>query len=250
MNGEANRDGIDNNQSWNCGAEGDTDDLAIRSLRSQQAKNLLTILLCSQGMPMLLMGDEVGRTQKGNSNAYCQDNAGNWFDWDGLKRNGDLHRFVRLLLRFRREHGVFRQERTWSAAKGGATPQLAWHGVRPEQPDWGVDSRSLAFSLFDRERGESIYVASNAFWEPLEFELPVPRAGYSWRLVADTSLDPPHDIVEPGFEPAIEGSRYRMAARSTIVLLSNESLAPDRPPLADSVKRSQCRFSSSACRSH
>ena len=84
VNGEANRDGIDNNQSWNCGAEGDTNDLAIRSLRTQQAKNLLTILLCSQGMPMVLMGDEVRRTQRGNNNAYCQDNLGNWFNWDSL----------------------------------------------------------------------------------------------------------------------------------------------------------------------
>ena len=103
-NGEANRDGTDDNHSWNCGVEGDTDDPLVLSMRERQAKNLLTILLCSQGTPMLLMGDEIWRTQHGNNNAYCQDNASSWFDWNGLERQSDMLRFVRLMLRFRREH--------------------------------------------------------------------------------------------------------------------------------------------------
>ena len=110
-------------------------------------KNLLTILLCSQGIPMLLMGDEVCRTQHGNNNAYCQDNAGNWFDWEVGERRGHMLRFVRLLLRFRREHQVFRHVCPWTIPGEHGPPAITWHGVVPEQPDWADSSHSLAYSL-------------------------------------------------------------------------------------------------------
>ena len=176
-NGEANRDGTDDNHSWNCGVEGDTDDPVVLSLRERQVKNLLTILLCSQGTPLFLMGDEVWRKQDGNNNAFCQDNAGNWFDWDGTERQSHMLRFVRLLLRFRQVHLVFRHVHPWSAPSESGPPPITWHGVRPEQPDWADSSHSLAFSLRDPGEGETLYLALNAFWEPLVFELPEPRIG-------------------------------------------------------------------------
>ena len=223
-NGEANRDGTDDNHSWNCGVESDTIDPTVLALPERQAKNLLTILLCSQGTPMLLMGDEVYRTQLGNNNAYCQDNPGNWFDWEGLQQQRNLLRFVRLLLRFRRDHRVFRRDRPWTVPDEHGPPPITWHGVQPEQPDWSVASHSVAFSLRDPEEGESLYVALNAFREPLEFQLPEPRAQSPWRRVVDTALAPPHEIADPGDEPVVPGTRYHVAARSAVVLLSNALL--------------------------
>ncbi len=219
-NGEANRDGTHDNHSWNCGAEGDTDDPLVLSLRERQAKNLMTILLCSQGTPMILMGDEVWRTQHGNNNAYCQDNAGTWFDWDCQARTSHMLRFVRLMLRFRREHRLFRRVRPWSAPAEDGLPTITWHGVRPDAPDWSDSSHSLAFSLRDPGGGETLYVALSAFWERLDFELPEPLAGSRWRLVVDTALPSPRDIADPGTEPVLEERSYRIAARSAIVLLS------------------------------
>ena len=125
------------NHSWNCGVEGPTADPSVQTLRTRQTKNLLTILLCSQGTPMLLMGDEVRRTQRGNNNAYCQDNEVSWFDWDAPREHCDMLRFVKRLLHFRHEHGLFRQDRTWSGPSEQGPPPITWHGVQPYRPDWG-----------------------------------------------------------------------------------------------------------------
>jgi len=232
-NGLGNRDGADANFSWNCGVEGPADPStepalmvrlsltmskgsgAIEALRFRQMKNLLTILMVSQGTPMLLMGDEVRRTQNGNNNAFCQDNETSWFDWRGLDAHADMLRFVRGLIRFNRSHQVFQDERFW-AAEGGA--DIAWHGIRLGQPDWGHDSHSLAFSVYHTAAGEHLHVMLNAYWEPLDFELPRLPDGEGWQRVVDTALASPLDYSEPGMEPPVESSSYRVEARSAVIL--------------------------------
>ncbi len=227
-NGESNGDGTGGNFSWNCGAEGPTDDPAIESLRLRQIKNLLTILFVSQGTPMLSMGDEARRTQRGNNNAYCQDNEISWFDWDNLERHAGLLRFVRELIRLNRGHAVFQEEQFWTLGR-----RITWHGVRLRQPDWSDHSHSLAFSLDDADSGAHFYVMLNAYWEPLEFELPPPGEGESWRRVVDTALPPPDDFCDP--PPRLQTSRlqtsrlqtsrlqtaptYHVEARAAVVLM-------------------------------
>jgi glycogen operon protein len=212
-NGEDNRDGCNDNNSWNCGVEGPTDDPAVDGLRLRQMKNLLTLLMVAQGTPMLLMGDEVRRTQGGNNNTYCQDNETGWFDWNDVRRHRDLYDFVRGLIRFRGAHILFRWERFWGSASDA--PQLTWHGVQLHEPDWRHDSRTLAFELSLPDGTERLYVMLNAFWKPLAFALP-PDAG--WLRVVDTSLPAPDDIAAPGAEVTISGSEYCVPARAVVVL--------------------------------
>jgi glycogen operon protein len=222
-----NHDGVDLNHSWNCGVEGPTADPAIEALRLRQMKNLLTILLTSQGTPMLLMGDEARRTQSGNNNAFCQNNALSWFDWEDLQRNVDLHRFTRNLIRFYQRYSLFHEEHFW-ADPGG--PEVTWHGVKLNQPDWNDYSHSLAYELRYPEKGEHLYVALNAYWEALEFELPpigfpsVPRSsvnagGEVWRRFVDTSLPSPEDCCAAASLPPVEGNRYLVQPHSAVILL-------------------------------
>ena len=146
-NGEGNRDGTDDNRSWNCGAEGPSDDPVVEQLRNQQVKNFLTITMLSAGMPMMLMGDEVRRTQFGNNNAYCQDNETSWFDWTLLKKHADVHRFVTLLNARRRLRNteIERQRISLNRLLRGAN--LTWHGVKVGQPDWSMSSHSVALTV-------------------------------------------------------------------------------------------------------
>jgi glycogen operon protein len=211
-NGEDNRDGTDANFSWNCGVEGPIDDEEVEALRTRQMKNLMTLLFVSHGVPMLTGGDEFARTQRGNNNAYCQDNGISWVDWRLADRRGDLLRFARLLIAFRRTQPALRRERY--------VDEGAWvefHGVRPFAPDWSWASRSLAMLLraVPGEAGEHIYVMANAFWEPLRFELPPMR----WRRVIDTSLPSPDDIQPAGFAQSLNGTlEYLASPRSVVVL--------------------------------
>ena len=154
-NGEDNRDGADDNRSWNCGVEGPTDDPAVEKLRNRQVKNFLTVTMLSLGMPMILMGDEVRRTQRGNNNAYCQDNETSWFDWTLVDKHADVHRFVTLLnaRRTLREWSTERQRMSLNQLIREA--KKAWHGVKLDQPDWGHWSHSLAFSA-EIEEGSSV----------------------------------------------------------------------------------------------
>jgi isoamylase len=214
-NGEGNADGANDNNSWNCGAEGPTDDREILRLRMRQMKNAFTILLTSQGVPMLLAGDEIARTQLGNNNTYCQDNELSWIDWSLRETNAELYRFVRCLIAFRHAHPLLR-----SATH--PTRGVGWHGVRAVEPDWSETSRLVAFSrsVADQE----IYVAMNSHWEPHELQLPQPPPGAAWYLVADTAAQAPHDIHEPGHEtPLTASGHYRIAARSTVILLARTS---------------------------
>ncbi|MGD8518432.1 MAG: glycogen debranching protein GlgX, partial [Anaerolineae bacterium] len=195
-NHEGNRDGHDHNYSWNCGVEGPTTDLAIEQLRNRQVKNCLAITLLSLGVPMLLMGDEVRRTQRGNNNAYCQDNEISWFDWSLLEAHADIHRFVKKLVHFRLSLDIFRGGHGLSLTQFLRQAQLQWHGVELRNPDWSYNSHTLAFTVQDRTG--FFHLILNAYWEPLEFEIPSPpeHSPNGWRRVIDTSLDAPDDFCQ------------------------------------------------------
>jgi glycogen operon protein len=216
-NGEHNRDGHNDNLSWNCGVEGPTDDAGIEALRLRQMKNFMTILMISQGTPMFMMGDEVRRTQGGNNNAYCQDNEISWFDWNDVPRNGELLTFVRRMIHFRRHHHLFYEEGFWVDP---GEPEITWHGVELYQPDWGEFSRTLSFELCDRIRHEHMHVMLNAYWDALDFELPAPYHGTCWHRVVDTFLRAPDDFAEPPHKLPQPEHSYRVQPRSVVVLLA------------------------------
>jgi glycogen operon protein len=218
-NGEENRDGTDDNRSWNWGVEGPADDPAIERLRNRQVKNFLAVTMISLGLPMILMGDEVRRTQQGNNNAYCQDNEISWFDWALVEKHADVHRFVSLLneKRLLRDLAPDHPPETLDQVLGGAA--RAWHGVKLNQPDWSDESHSLAFSAEAPDRKLCFYLILNAYWEPLEFELPpLAPQGDAWRRWIDTTLESPDDIVEWKSAPAISQATYRAGPRSVVVL--------------------------------
>ena len=224
-NGEENCDGSNDNYSWNCGVEGETDDLAIKQLRSQQMKNFLTILFISQGTPMLLMGDEVRHTQLGNNNAYCQDNELSWFDWSLEKTNQGLLNFVKKLIQFIQRLEIFRQEQFLEVTYTSQEPHLFWHGQYLGEPDWGEDSHALAFSLNHPASGEHLHVLLNAYWKPLNFELPPLQSGNYWHRIVDTALPAPNDFADLEVAPKIEKNSYLVTARSSVILMEKTSTA-------------------------
>ncbi|HWO92984.1 MAG TPA: glycogen debranching protein GlgX [Methylomirabilota bacterium] len=190
-NGEDSRDGADDNRSWNCGVEGPTENPDIDRLRTRQVKNFFTVTMLSAGMPMMLMGDEVRRTQGGNNNAYCQDNETSWFDWTLLAKRADVHRFVTLLNARRVLRDVEPERQRVALNQLIRQADITWHGVRLHEPDWRHYSHSVAFTArFTKER-VFFHVILNAYWEPLEFELPSVADG-AWRRWIDTFLDAPH----------------------------------------------------------
>jgi glycogen operon protein len=219
-NGERNRDGGNDNRSWNCGVEGPTDDPAIERLRNRQIKNFLTVTLLSLGMPMITMGDEVRRTQRGNNNAYCQDNETSWFDWTLLAKHPDVHRFVNLLSARRLMRDIGPERRRMSLAQLLSRAVKGWHGVTLNQPDWSEHSHSVAFSAQLLGEGLLVYFIFNAYWEPLEFEIPPVTGENHWRRWIDTYLDSPQDIVEWQSAPPVSGVNYPAGPRSVIVLWS------------------------------
>jgi glycogen operon protein len=223
-NGEDNRDGADDNRSWNCGVEGAANDSEIERLRNRQVKNFLTVTLLSLGLPMFLMGDEVRRTQQGNNNAYCQDNETNWFDWGLLKKHADVYRFVKLLCARRLSRDARHERLRMSLTEVISEGIKGWHGAKLNQPDWSDHSHSVALSAELAKEGLHIHIIFNAYWEPLDFELP--PVGNSderpWCRWIDTSLNSPHDIVEWQTAPAVPGGTYRAGPRSVIVLWARQ----------------------------
>jgi glycogen operon protein len=223
-NGESNRDGTDDNRSWNCGAEGPTDDPAILALRERQSRAVLTTLLLSFGVPMLLGGDEFGRTQQGNNNAYCQDNEITWFDWSAT--DSGLLAFTRRLVAFRKQHPVFRRRR-FLAGKEAA--ELAWFtfaGTPMTGADWanpgalsvaiyldGSDDPDLAQDgtpLLD----DDFLVLVNAWWEPLDFVIPPVRDGLTWRTEIDS-----YDLAATAAASSLKpGDSVSVGPRSVVVL--------------------------------
>jgi glycogen operon protein len=214
-NGENNRDGDNHNNSWNCGHEGPTGDPNIEALRTRQIRNFLAILLVSQGTPMLVMGDEIRRSQMGNNNAYAQDNELSWFNWEDVHRQHNLLRFVQLLIRFHKQYHVFRDQRFWTVPGG---PEIIWHGVRLNTPDWEYHSHTLAFELLHPANGEHLYVMINAFTDILCYELPRLHSGECWCRVVDTALPPPYDFSDPPYSLPHDIHEYGVHGRSVVIL--------------------------------
>jgi glycogen operon protein len=219
-NGEENEDGAHHNFSWNCGEEGPTTNLKIETSRLRQIKNLLTILLISQGTPMLLMGDEVRRTQLGNNNAYCQNNKLSWFDWSLVEEHATLLEFVRNLIHFVQGIKLFQLENFFSTTPGNK-PYIIWHGTDLKKPGWEEDSHTLAFSLHHPEQDEQLYIMLNAYWQPLEFQLPpLLTSKKHWYRIVDTALPPPHDFCAPEQASYLRRHKYQVEARSSVILMA------------------------------
>jgi isoamylase len=219
-NGENNADGSNDNISWNCGVEGPTTDPAIEALRNRQVKNFLAIEMLAAGTPMLLMGDEVRRTQSGNNNAYCQDAEINWFDWRLCERHADVHRFVKILNEFRQRRDVVLDGVGVSLTELLDQARIQWHGTSLNHADWSEHSRSIAFTLQSLGGRFLLHGILNSYWEPLTFELPpVPHGGHAWRRCIDTSLASPNDISPWVTAAQVTDSTYRAAARSVAVLI-------------------------------
>ena len=233
-NGENNRDGTDDNRSWNCGAEGPTPDPEVLALRARQSRAMLTTLLLSFGVPLLLGGDELGRTQHGNNNAYCQDNEISWFDWSAV--DSDLLSFARDLVAFRRSHPVFRRRRFLTGAEAD---ELGWFtpaGTPMTQGDW-ADSSALALGIYldgsdDPDKApdgtllldDDFLVLVNAWWEPLDFTIPPTRAGQAWLAEIDTH-DPAAAARTAGSRQA--GDKVTVGSRSVAVLRGPRAGAPE-----------------------
>jgi glycogen operon protein len=214
-NGENNHDGTDANFSANCGSEGETADAAIEALRKRRIKNFLLTLLISRGVPMLLGGDEFRRTQGGNNNAYCQDNETSWHNWSRLERHGEIFRFTRGMIAFRRNHPILSKEQFYTDA------EIHWFGPRGGLPDW-EDPREKRFACLIHEDDQcALYLMFNAGADAVDFGLPPALPGLRWHLAVDTSCEAPQDLFAAGDEPLWEDQRtYHLAAQSSAILLS------------------------------
>lgn len=217
-NGENNQDGTVVNFSWNCGVEGPTEDRQIEELRLRQMKNFMVLLMISQGTPMFCMGDEIGRTQHGNNNAYCQDNELSWFNWDEVEKSREFLSFIQRGIKITHQYEIFRDKYFWSTQEG--EPLIVrWHGVHLDRPDWGHDSRTLAFTLRHPATRAHVCVLVNAYWEPLSFDLlPLPLKE-RWHLIIDTFKRAPDDFYPLDKSPVINKDHYTVQPRSVVVLM-------------------------------
>lgn len=218
-NGEGNRDGSDNNMSWNCGVEGPTDDADIERLRNRQVKNLLTLTLLSVGTPMLLMGDEVRRTQHGNNNAYCQDNETSWLDWTLVERHRDIHRFAKELIALRQSRDLPSERFDMTLNELLRRHPVQWNGVRLNFPDWSHESHTLGATLHIAADKILLHLMVNAYWEALAFDIPaVSSTNGHWRRCIDTFRESPDDISGWADAETVQGSRYTVQPRSVVLL--------------------------------
>jgi isoamylase len=226
-NGEDNNDGESHNRSWNCGAEGPTDDNAVNALRSRQQRNFLTPLLLSQGIPMLLGGDELGRTQQGNNNAYCQDNEISWFDWDRV--DDGLLEFTRRVIHIQAEHPVFRRRRWFKGRplRGAGVSDIAWFrpdGAEMSDQDW-TEGHAKSFAVFlngdalrelDDDgrpvRDDSFLLLFNAHHESMMFTMPAATFGTDWKVLIDTATDD-----DAPTRTVVAGETIEIAARTVVV---------------------------------
>jgi glycogen operon protein len=222
-NGEENRDGSNDNCSWNCGVEGDTEDPQILALRMRQMKNALTILLTSRGIPMLLAGDEFANTQSGNNNAYCQDNEISYLNWEDLDRNRDLYDYVRNLIAFRKAHPILRSASYDFSHNDTGYPELSFHGCDPWCPDESAPNLTFAYLYaegarkYRTERDSFLYIAVNAHWETHTFHLPIIPSGMRWHLAFDAS----GDSFAPGQERPLDYAEdYTLGPRTSAVLVA------------------------------
>jgi isoamylase len=227
-NGENNQDGANDNHSWNCGWEGPTDDPGVNVLRQRQMKNAVTLLMVSQGVPMIVMGDEVARTQYGNNNVYNHDTELSWFDWTLVDKNAELFRYFKQMIAFRKAHPVLRNR--WHLSNrdlvGSGYPDISWHGIHAWQPDFSAANQQIAFLLCGKHaRGGSVtdnyvYAAINMHYQAQWFDLPGLPDGLSWHAFANSGAPAPQDIWEPGQEPLLENqSGILLGDRSVVVLI-------------------------------
>jgi isoamylase len=227
-NGENNQDGANDNHSWNCGWEGPTDDPGVNVLRQRQMKNAVTLLMVSQGVPMIVMGDEVARTQYGNNNVYNHDTELSWFDWTLVDKNAELFRYFKQMIAFRKAHPVLRNR--WHLSNrdlvGSGYPDISWHGIHAWQPDFSAANQQIAFLLCGKHaRGGSVtdnyvYAAINMHYQAQWFDLPDLPDGLSWHAFANSGAPAPQDIWEPGQEPLLENqSGILLGDRSVVVLI-------------------------------
>ena len=214
-NGEYGHDGGNANYSDNCGVEGPSDTPAVENLRERLIKTFLLSLFISRGIPMLLGGDEFRRTQQGNNNAYCQDNAISWFDWNLAEKHKDIHRFAKQMIAFRRTHSALRKEAFYTDT------EIKWFGTRGAAPGWG-DPRQKSFAcLILGESEPDLFLMFNAGAEPADFSIPAAQESRIWRLAVDTSRPSPEDIYESGQEPSMQDQiSFRVEPRSSAILLA------------------------------
>ncbi|WP_040844417.1 glycogen debranching protein GlgX [Thiorhodococcus drewsii] len=220
-NCEGNRDGTNDNLSWNCGVEGETQEIEVLSLRQRQAKNLLSLLFLSQGIPMLLAGDEVLRTQKGNNNVWCQDNTLGWFDWSLVETNATMLRFVRGLIALRKRHPSLQRRHFLSgqSVSGSDLPDVTWHGEKIGEPNWDdPGNQVLAFTLGPANSDEAmLHVMVNMSSGARRFEIPS-TDDLNWYLALDTARAAPTDLIEPSAQTLVESSALLVRSRSLMVL--------------------------------
>jgi glycogen operon protein len=216
-NGENNHDGTDANFSQNCGFEGETADPAIETLRKRQIKNFLLTLLVSRGVPMLLGGDEFRRTQRGNNNAYCQDNETSWVDWTHLEQHREIFRFTRGMIAFRRAHSILTTEEFYTGA------EIQWFGSQGGLPNW-ADPRYKTVACLIHENGQDgLYLMFNAAVKETDFGLPTLPQGFRWHLAVDTSRLAPQDLFAAGEEALVDDSKtYHVEACSSAILVARK----------------------------
>lgn len=227
-NGEGNADGCNDNYSWNCGWEGPTEDIEINKLRVKNIKNAVAMLLVSQGTPMILSGDEMGNTQWGNNNTYCQDNEIAWLDYRLLDTNAEIFNFFKKMIAFRRAHPVLRRSTRFQNGDdvGSGYPVISWHGTKAWQVDYARGKPILALLLCGlhpkggTKKDNYIYVAVNMHWQMHGFELPKLPEGISWHAFANTDMQTPEDISEIGHEVMLENqSEFLVGPRSVAILV-------------------------------
>ena len=220
-NGENNNDGANDNNSWNCGVEGPTDDLGIERFRNQQVKNFAMLLLLSQGVPMITAGDEMRRTQGGNNNAYCQDSEISWVDWALAEKHADVVRFFRELIALRRKHSLLRRRQFFTGERNArGFPDISWHDAQLNPPAWNdPETRQLAVTWGGPDDDLDLHMMMNMGEGVAAFRLPV-ALGHVWKRVADTALQAPDDIVARGKGVTIEGDQYLVNGHSIVLLAS------------------------------
>lgn len=235
-NGEENFDGANDNYSWNAGDEGETDDPAVLDLRRRLIKNAAAVLLVSQGVPMITMGDEVGHTKGGNNNTYCHDNELNWLDWRLMESNADLLRFFRQMIAFRKAHPVLRRRNHFSHRDevGSGYPDISWHTTKAWQTDWSPFNRTLALMLCGKhgaragipnaDQDDYVYIAMNVHWHQHTFQIPPLPPGLGWHRFVNTAAPSPDDICVPGTEPFMrDQTRVDVAPRSVVILVGKSA---------------------------
>ena len=233
INGEDNRDGDNNNLSWNSGAEGTTTNKKILGLRSRRIRTMAVILFLSQGVPMLVAGDEFGRSQQGNNNAWCQDSPTSWIDWDLATTNRRQLRFFRKLIQLRKSHPIFRREDFFLVTNAADEPvqilEIIWQGLRPGEQDWSPECRTLAFmlngaTLAEQEDDDFFVMLNGSATEPALFTVPAPSRNRTWVRLIDTGRTPPHDFIDPERGDTVEcGSVISVTTMGCVVLQSVET---------------------------